>query len=291
MAEVLSMLGYKEGGGIAILVLVLTLILCRKKQRECHPDSKTSSDMDEPLVVLYQIGRGPHAPSPSPFPVKLETFLRMAKIPYMNDHSAKFSSKGKTPWIEYRGVKIEDSQLAIDYLSRELGIDVNAKLKPEERATARAFQKMTEENLYWSMCAVTFSEDLDPLRSVLPYTGFQTVAGHKTLQRTIRKEMWGHGIGRHSPQDIWTIGKADITALSDFLGDKEFFMGDHPTEVDCTVFGMVSQMIWHMPGSPHEIFVKEKCPNLVSFCGRMKEKFWPDWESCITTGKTFNGNN
>lgn len=34
MTEMLSMLGYKEGGGIAVLVLVLTLILCRKKQRK-----------------------------------------------------------------------------------------------------------------------------------------------------------------------------------------------------------------------------------------------------------------
>lgn len=115
-------------------------------------------------------------------------------------------------------MKIEDSQLAIDYLSQELGIEVNAKLTPEEKATARAFQKMTEENLYWSMCAVTFSEDLGPLRSVLPYTGLKLWLVTKLLQRTIRKEMWGHGIGRHSPQDIWAIGKADITALSDFLG-------------------------------------------------------------------------
>lgn len=33
-------------------------------------------------VILHQIGRGPYAPSMTPFAVKLETFLRMAKIPY-----------------------------------------------------------------------------------------------------------------------------------------------------------------------------------------------------------------
>ncbi len=34
-------------------------------------------------VVIHQIGRGPYAPSLSPFPLKLETYCRMAKIPHM----------------------------------------------------------------------------------------------------------------------------------------------------------------------------------------------------------------
>ena len=34
-------------------------------------------------VVHHQIGRGPHAPSITPFALKLETYLRMAKVPFM----------------------------------------------------------------------------------------------------------------------------------------------------------------------------------------------------------------
>ena len=34
------------------------------------------------VVVLHQIQRGKHTPSISPFPLKLETYLRMANIPY-----------------------------------------------------------------------------------------------------------------------------------------------------------------------------------------------------------------
>jgi len=33
-------------------------------------------------VILHQIGRGPYAPSISPFAVKLETYLRLANISY-----------------------------------------------------------------------------------------------------------------------------------------------------------------------------------------------------------------
>ena len=34
------------------------------------------------LVIVHDIGQGPSVPSLSPFPLKLQTFLRMANIPY-----------------------------------------------------------------------------------------------------------------------------------------------------------------------------------------------------------------
>ena len=61
----------------------------------------------------------------------------------------QMSSKGKTPWMTYNGVEVADSQFCIDYLNKKLGIDLNAHLTPVEKSIARAFQKMTEENLYW----------------------------------------------------------------------------------------------------------------------------------------------
>ena len=66
-----------------------------------------------------------------------------------NDHSARFSSKGKTPWMEYNGVAVADSQLCIEYLKEIRGIDLDSKLTAEQRAIARGFLKLTEENLYW----------------------------------------------------------------------------------------------------------------------------------------------
>ena len=43
---------------------------------------KTNNDYPKGTVILHQTGRGPFAPSLSPFTVKLETYLRIAKIPY-----------------------------------------------------------------------------------------------------------------------------------------------------------------------------------------------------------------
>ena len=59
------------------------------------------------------------------------------------------SAKGKTPWMTYNGEDVADSQFCIEYLKDKLGISLDKHLSAEERAIARAFQKMVEENLYW----------------------------------------------------------------------------------------------------------------------------------------------
>ena len=68
---------------------------------------------------------------------------------FQNVHGHEMSSKGKTPWITYNGVEVADSQFCIEYLNKELSVDLNKDLSPVERSTARAFQTMTEEHLYW----------------------------------------------------------------------------------------------------------------------------------------------
>ena len=68
---------------------------------------------------------------------------------FQNEHDFESSSKGKTPFITYNGEDVADSQFCIEYLNKKLGHDFNSHLSKKEKAIARAFLKMTEENLYW----------------------------------------------------------------------------------------------------------------------------------------------
>jgi hypothetical protein len=47
----------------------------------CHP-KKSKFSVAKDVVLLHQLDRGIFTPSISPFPLKLETYLRMADIPY-----------------------------------------------------------------------------------------------------------------------------------------------------------------------------------------------------------------
>lgn len=268
----------------ATLLVVLFVLILKNRHR---PKKNVPAD----VVVLHQIGRGNLAPSISPFPLKLETFLRMTKIPYMNDHSAKFSSKGKTPWMEYNGKTIADSQFCIEFLKSQLGVEANSHLTKDLIGVSKAFQRLTEENLYWTMCIESFGGDITPMKSIIPYTGLKLWLTIKFLQRVIKQETWGQGIGRHTPEEVWLIAVHDLTAISNYLGDKTFFMGDEPCEVDCVLFGMVAMILYNMPGSKHQKFIREELDNLVSYCERMKNEYWPDWNERIMNSETYTDDN
>ena len=68
------------------------------------------------------------------------------------------------------------------------------------------------------MCIEMFGDDLEPVKSVIPYRGFKLWLTVTFLRRVISKETWGHGIGRHSKEDIWDIAVRDMDSISHFLG-------------------------------------------------------------------------
>ena len=51
--------------------------------------------------------------------------------------------------MEYNGKTIADSQFCIEYLKSQLGVDANSHLTKDLIGIAKAFQRLTEENLYW----------------------------------------------------------------------------------------------------------------------------------------------
>ncbi|KAL8560340.1 hypothetical protein ACOMHN_006071 [Nucella lapillus] len=253
----------------------------RLKKKKQQQSGGRGHAVPRDTALIYGVGRGLAVPSASSFPLKLETFCRLARIPYMVDHRGKMSHKGKTPWMEYNGRAVADSQFCIDHLKAERGLDLDADLSPVQLAQARAFRVLTEENLYWTMCHELFIEHPERIGQALPYTGLKLWIVTHVLRYVIRKEMWGHGIGRHSDAEIWTIAARDLQALSDFLGAKQYLLGEAPGEVDCAVFSLLCQILYHMPGSRHDCHVREHLPNIVAYVERMKERFWPDWnERC-----------
>ncbi|XP_067666037.1 failed axon connections homolog [Haliotis asinina] len=266
------------GFGCAVVTTVSVVALrklTRKETREEYPRD---------TVILHQIGRGPYAPSMTPFAVKLETYLRMARIPYQNVHGMKPSPKGKVPWIEYNGQPIGDTTLCIQFLNQKLGVDLNKHLSPSDKGIAQAMQIMTEEHLYWLLAQMRwlYSRDASFILETFKFSKFFLWM----IRRHIRKQTWSQGLGRHTEEEVVEMMYKDFQSISDFVGRKKFLMGDDPSEADCSLFGMLSQVYWQFNGSGFENLLTDKYPNLAAYCERMKETFWPDWDQCITHGGT-----
>ena len=52
-----------------------------------------------------------------------------------------------------------------------------------------------------------------------------------------------YGIGRHSHEEISQIIGAGFQALSDFLADKPFLMGDRRATLDATAYGYIGNFM------------------------------------------------
>ncbi|KAK6187011.1 hypothetical protein SNE40_006264 [Patella caerulea] len=230
-------------------------------------------------IIVHQFGRGPFCPSFTPFGVKLETYLRMANIKYTNVNDCKVSKKGKMPWIEFNGQEVNDSSFIIEFLNEKYKQDFNSHLSSTDKAVARAFQKMAEENLYW--CMVLHRCVYDKQDWVCKALGVNRFFAW-LLSRHIKSRAEQQGIGRHSFEEMVHIEEGDLKAMSEFLDTKKFFFGDKPCETDCALFGQLSQFRWQLPNTKGEHFVNEKYPNLREYCDRMKEMFWPDWDKCCS---------
>jgi glutathione S-transferase len=236
------------------------------------------------MIRLHQYPPMFGIPNPSPFCMKLETWLRMTRFPFevVRVVDPRKGPKGKVPWIEDQGRTVADSALIIDYLTKAYGDPLRTSLGAEDRATSLALRRMIEEHLYWS---IAYGRFLDP--EVWPSTKAQFLAGFpapfrplvgRLVRKTIAKALHLQGLGRHSPEEIYQLACDDLTALSMFLGEKPHFFGEKPTEIDATAYGFLAQVLW-APGSRRVREHMQQTGNLPAFCERMKQSYYGGQES------------
>ena len=103
-----------------------------------------------------------------------------------------------------------------------------------------------------------------------------------SVQRKFRKDLWSHGIGRHSEQDLYGIAERDLLAVSAILGEKKFLFGEKPCLADVAVFAFIAAANWEFPRSPFAELTKSKATNLEKHSQRMKEMYYPDWDEIIS---------
>jgi glutathione S-transferase len=232
------------------------------------------------MIELHQFSPNWGLPNASPFCMKLETYLRMANLPYQVVYEDKMDKapKGKMPYIVDQGKKIGDSNLIIEYLNETYGDRTDSHLSPSDRGISLAMRRMIDENLYW--CLVysrwidepnwkitrsAYFDNLPPvLKQLLP----------NVLRKNVRKSLEGHGMGKHTAEEVYAIGNRDLIALSGFLSDKQFFFGNEPTLLDAAAYAMVFNLLKVPMVSPIATQAKQ-LDNLVAFCDRMTARFYP----------------
>lgn len=218
--------------------------------------------------------------SVSPFCLKVDAFLRMTGIPHASvTASTPFGGpKRKAPWIEHDGRTLGDSTFIISYLIDRFGVDPDAGLSADQRGRAVAIQRLVEENLYWVMVFDRWVRD-ENWPVLKPSVLGQVPSVVRTViapiaRRGVKRQLRGHGMGLHSPEEIEIIARRDLEALAGMLGDRDWFLGDSPTLVDATVFSLLANIRYVAFASPMKAMI-DSHPNLAAHVDRFRARFYP----------------
>lgn len=233
------------------------------------------------MILLYQFPRIWGLPNPSPFCLKLECWLRLTGLEYQMREvtDLRRTPRGKVPYIEVEAETVSDSRLIIEFLSNRYDVGLDQWLSPLERAQAHAFAVMLEEHYYWALVYDRWVGDNQgrtqrALFGHLPLA-LRPVVG-QIVKRHIRDELMGHGMGRHTPKQIFELANQDMHAVSEFLADKPYLMGAQPSTVDASLYGLLCNVLHAPLESPLKDYVR-RCNNLVALTERLDNACFADF--------------
>ena len=243
------------------------------------------------MLTVYKYGPIGRCPDISPFVIKLETWLRMAGIPYATAFGKHAKQPlGKLPAVLEDGAVIPDSALIIEHLERKHGDPLGeARLDAQERAMREAMRALIESHLYWVGYCLRWNDDanFEAYKPALRHYAQQTATpleaavlrwieplAFAVVRRQCRRQAWEQGMGRFDRQQWMAQGVAGWQSVSDFLADKPFMLGTRPTRLDATAHGFLDSYLGaQVFSSPVLDFIASQ-ENLVAYWRRMRERYW-----------------
>jgi len=240
-----------------------------------------------PTITLFAFGPAFGLPEASPYCTKTEVQLKMAGLPYRKEGATpEDSPKGQFPYIDDNGERIADSHFIRAHIERKYGVDLDAGLDTAGRAQAWAVERMLENHFNW---ASGYTRWIIPANfEIGPAHFFDKVPEPMRAKRRdevrsrVATRLFEVGIARHTPDEIVDLGDRSLMALAALLGDKLYLMGERPSAVDATMFGMLAGIL--TPFFESELRRRaESYPNLVAYTDRLMRQYYPEhaWQAAL----------
>lgn len=236
------------------------------------------------MIKIYRYLPAWTVPCISPYVTKACYYMSMAGLPYepVSQDLTKLdvdSPTGKLPYIvEDDGTRVVDSTDIIRHLRRKHPGPLDEGVSAAEDAQMLAWNRLIDDHLYWTaviqprwretpnwekyLRIIAGTDDVPP-----PLRAFGDDFRHRILL-----EFMQGGWGRMSGDQLYARAREDVDALSNFLGDKTYFMGAKPRWIDAAVLSILR----HTADTPFTFdtkdYVKSK-QNLTGYMDRMKERF------------------
>ena len=237
------------------------------------------------MITVYGYGPAWGLPCISPFVTKVVNYLTITGVPFEFVRQdlgalAQDSPTAKMPFIRDDGQQVNDSTRIIQYVKDKYGDKLDDHLSESDKAVGLAFQRMVEEYTYWSGIIEPRWTTVEKFKIYTPYVVGaefddlppEAQEGLLAFREKIHDEHKKQGMGLRSHEDVVRCLQEDLDALSAFLGEKQFFLGEEPTSYDATIYSTfrhITDSPWDWEGRD---YAKSKT-NLVAYADRMRERF------------------
>jgi glutathione S-transferase len=213
--------------------------------------------------------------------MKLETWLRMTKIPFeMRSLTSRPKSRtGKVPYIERDdGSLLSDSSAIIEVLREERGVTLDDHLSPEQRATATLLQRTFEEHLYWVAVHDRWLVNANWKLTKQAYFGTLPAALRwfvpDLVRAQVRRDAIGQGLARLPQSERDARARRDLQAIATLLGEGEYFFSK-PSSIDAVAYAFLSNVL-HVPLDTELEAIASEYDNLAQYTRRMKARYYGD---------------
>lgn len=232
------------------------------------------------MITLYGFGPGLGMYDPSPFVLKVAAFLRLANIDYRYNGNVNYvfkAPKKKLPYLDDNGTIVCDSTFIICHLKDRYASDFDSHLSPQQQAVATLISKSLDENFYW--CLVYFrwidSASWPPVKNALfgklPFP-LSTIVP-LVARRGVSKQVYQQGTGRHNKEEVLSIARQTLDALSVLIGDNLFCLGDKPSSLDATVYAFLAEAILVDLDNDFTRLARQYS-NLNDYCQRIQQQYF-----------------
>ncbi len=234
------------------------------------------------MIKLYTFGPAFNLPDPSPFVTKVDLTLKVSGLDYeavADVNNLQKAPKGKLPYIDDHGQVIADSVFISEHLKQKHNIDLDGWLTPEQAAITQLVNKSLDENHYWVVVYSRWVDDAvwpivrDNFFGSLPFPLKHIVP--KVARKKVMANIMGHGLGKHSKDEIIQIAHHSWQSLSTLLGEKPFFFGDHISSLDVNAFANLSAFTLAKLDTDFANEI-QRYPNLIEFTKRIAQQYYPD---------------
>lgn len=232
------------------------------------------------MITLHTNGPRWGLPDTNPLVIKAELLLRMANVAYRKEtHEILTALNDRIPYIDDNGNQVGNANFIRMHLENKYMIDFDKGLNHEERATAWAFEKLSEDHIGWLILATQWldSENLESSTQELlsQMSRWRKFFARRKTIRQMKNAIRAQGAGNFNKSEIARLAERDFNALAAFIGNKTYLMGDKPCGADATVFAFLLAALCPRFKSPVRAFA-ESHPNLRSYCGRMMRRYYPE---------------